>query len=257
MIESLNASITGLEQKLSDNTGVVQTQADEIANLKQLITLKDKEITEAKFKAASQDEIETLKSMVNDLRMEKDSFVDQNSQLRSSIILINQKLAEKEKTLSDKTARCTKLQSTVQELLKSEDASQGISKSDYDDLKQKLHETSMKAMTLEADILSLKENLKNSKVLTSLQEDEIQALKATLRGFTSSKDEDFDDTYEAVLKSEFDRMKAAFESRIAKLQEEMEVQRKSYYSKAAESNSTIEDLKDTIKRMTMRMAKFR
>ena len=43
-----------------------------------------------------------------------------------------------------------------------------------------------------------------------------------------NSDEEMDETYEAVLKGEFDRMRKAFEKRISELQQEMKYQRVEY-----------------------------
>jgi hypothetical protein len=51
-------------------------------------------------------------------------------------------------------------------------------------------------------------------------------LKSALRGMTSMQGGDPDETYEAVLKDEFERMKRAFEKRIKGLQEDMKIQRR-------------------------------
>ncbi|CAI2361211.1 unnamed protein product [Moneuplotes crassus] len=256
-IDSLNANIADLEQKTSEGYKTIQSLNSKIESLSQEIIQKDEEIATMKFKAASDKELERLKVMVNELRKENDSHIEQNTELRSSVIQINQKLSEKEKTLFEMVSRCNKSENKFKEFLKNNDPSQSINKSDYDALKDQLHQESAKCMTLESEIETYKENLKSSDMVKNLQKDEIKSLKNTLREFTSFKYDDLDDTYEAALKSEFDRMKVAFEARIRKLQSELESQRKEMSSKNIQNNKTILDLKDTVQRLTKRMTKLR
>lgn len=81
-------------------------------------------------------------------------------------------------------------------------------------------------MECQAQLQIEKDKSKNVDLVIDLQKNEINELKSTLREFTTFKYDDYDDTYEAVLKGEFERMKNAFQTRIDKMQAEMESQRK-------------------------------
>lgn len=112
-------------------------------------------------------------------------------------------------------------------------------------------------MHLQSDVQIMKDSHRNSEILINLQKEEIIELKKALREFTSFKYDDYDDTYEAVLKAEFDRMKVAYEARINKIQQEMEIQRKEAYSMNLEQTKQITSLRDTIERLTQRLALFK
>ena len=53
----------------------------------------------------------------------------------------------------------------------------------------------------------------------------VEELKKSLKDFSSFKDIDYDETFEAVLKNEYDIMKKALEKRIKELEAELKSQR--------------------------------
>ena len=52
-------------------------------------------------------------------------------------------------------------------------------------------------------------------------EDKIKLLEKALREFTSSSKSNYDDSYEAVLRSEFELMRVKYEKQVASLKQEI------------------------------------
>lgn len=65
------------------------------------------------------------------------------------------------------------------------------------------------------EISNLKSEISSLLSENTLLKDKIELLEDNLRQFTSSYDMNFDETYEAVLRSEFELMRKKFEKQIA------------------------------------------
>ncbi len=74
---------------------------------------------------------------------------------------------------------------------------------------------------MEGEVYKRQDNIKQLKFDLESALEKISLLEQALRDFTSTSHDNYDDSYEAVLRSEFELMRKKFEKQVASLKEEV------------------------------------
>ena len=209
------------------------------------------EVANAFIAGQKSKELSDLKEKYDGLCKEKTDMENEFTSIKSDYSHCLSQLSSKNKELSEYKAKCEKYEKTISTY--SQLSANTISQEDYDKLKEQLNNKISEIVSLETNIQILQSSNKNTETLINLQKEEITSLKNTLREFTTFKYDEYDETYEAVLKAEFDRMKAAYENRIATMQSEIERIRKESFYQISEKTKENQNLTDTVERLTRRI----
>ena len=247
LVQELYADNKDLESKRSED------QAQLLQFEKQTNDLRN-EVANAHFQSQKNKEADELKKLVEKLRTEQAGLCADLQKTQKELESISSKDIKQTSEIITLKSEIERYQKLTKSLMMS--SANSCSQQDYDKLREEYNNEISKNMGLQADIEILNDNKKNTDILINMQKEEIVALKDTLREFTTFKYDDYDDTYEAVLKGEFDRMKVAYEARLAKMQSEMEQQRKEMFSKNVSQTKEIAALKTTTETLTRRLSKF-
>ena len=208
-MQNLSTKLQETEQDLSQKT------SENIDLTSQVNKMRD-EVANAHIAAQNNKELQEIKIQLQNITTEKDNFQTKIKELTDSLSRVEKEKYELNKLYTELKIKFQKLH---ENFMSSQDTK--VSVEEFEKLQKDFNDKKAECLTVESDLQMLKDNHKNADMLMELQKQEIAELKTALREFTSFRHEDFDDTYEAVLKSEFERMKNAFQARIDKMQIEM------------------------------------
>ena len=251
----MNSKFLESEKKISElMIEISNLDSEKHELLKEIKILRD-EVENAFVAGQNTKELASLKIQFEIISQEKEKINVELSNLKTEFSQNLSKLNFQNKELTEYRIKWEKYEKMINQFSKM--SASTISQEDYDKLKEQLNNKISEVISLEASLQIIKDSNKNTETLINLQKEEIIALKNTLREFTTFKYDEYDETYEAVLKAEFDRMKAAYEKRINTMQNEMEQLRKESFSQISEKTKEVQNLSDTVERLTRRIMQLK
>ncbi|CDW83333.1 UNKNOWN [Stylonychia lemnae] len=109
----------------------------------------------------------------------------------------------------------------------------------------------------ESQIDQRNQTVKDLKMESDSLHQQIELLEKALREFTSSKKKNYDDSYEAVLRSEFELMRQKFEKQVQQLKDDITAINKNNSTQNSKNLREIEDLKMQRDTLSNRLVKIR